>query len=219
MKIPPGLICPPLNLLYKLWMATLRKRVSGRERVDELIKQGESLLMGGWHDEIFPMLTLRRDWPMAAIVSRSRDGEYLARVLHGLGFKTVRGSSSRGGVAALIQAAAALKKERLSTFVALDGPRGPRHEAKDGIFWLAHHAGAPIVPVRAFCQNAWRAKSWDRFQMPKPFSRTLVVFGEPYRYEAPDLGEASLAQERARLLEKLAGLAELADPEDKHAAR
>ena len=206
MKIPPGLICPPLNLLYKLWTASLRKKAVGRERVDALIKQGESVLFGGWHDEIFSMLTLRRDWPVAAIVSRSRDGEYLSRVLHGLGFKTVRGSSSRGGVSALIQAAAALKKDSLSTFVALDGPRGPRHQAKDGIFFLAHHAGARIVPVRSFNRKAWRAKSWDRFQVPKPFSRTLVVFGEPYSYAAPDLEEASLAVERARLLERLDAL-------------
>jgi lysophospholipid acyltransferase (LPLAT)-like uncharacterized protein len=211
-KIPPALICPPLNLLYKLWGVTLRDRAIGRERVDALIKQGESVLFGGWHDEIFSMLLQRDDWPVAAIVSRSRDGEYLSRLLHGLGFKTVRGSSSRGGAAALLQAAAALKKDRLSTFVALDGPRGPRHRAKDGIFLLAHHAGAKIVPVRAFNQKAWQAGSWDRFQVPKPFSRTLVAFGEPYRYEAPDLTDTCLARERTRLLERLAAL------ENEHAA-
>lgn len=211
MKLPPGLIVTPLCLVYKIWAATLRGRVTGRAAPDEYIRQGQTLLFCGWHDEIFSILPWRAGWPLAAIVSRSRDGDYMAGLLNGLGLRTVRGSSSRGGAAALLQAAAALNEDKLSTYVALDGPRGPRHEAKDGVFFLAYHTKSLLVPMRAFNARAWRAKSWDRFQVPRPFSRTLTVFGKPYAYEAPNLEKASLDAEREKLAAKMQELESLND--------
>ena len=111
--------------------------------------------------------------------------------------------SSRGGTVALRQAAAAIQIKKLNACITLDGPRGPRHVIKNGALFLACHTKSLLVPVRAFNARAWRLKSWDRFQIPRPFSHTLTVFGEPYAYEALDTEEASLAVEREKLAVKL----------------
>ncbi len=180
----------------------------GREQVDKLHDGGTRLIFCLWHDEIFSLVYLRRNLRLAAVVSRSKDGEYLARVMDKLGFYPVRGSSSRGGVAALLKAAQVMRKENLSSVLTMDGPRGPRHVLKDGVFLLAQRAEALLVPVRAFNRNALRFGSWDRFQLPLPFSRTRVVFGEPYPYASPDISEASLIVEREKLYGKMRELKE-----------
>ena len=203
MKLPPSLIVPPLHCLYRLWTATLRMDESGREKVEDYLKTGGSVVICMWHDEIFSLIHEKHDLRLAAVVSRSRDGEYLAKVMEKLGFYPVRGSSSRGGLAALRQGVKAMRQERLGMCVTVDGPRGPRHQIKDGAFFMAHYAKAMLVPVRAFNSRAKRFGSWDRFQLPLPFSKVRMVWGEPYPYESPDVGEASLAAERARLYAKM----------------
>lgn len=206
MKIPPGLIVPPLHCLYRLWTSTLRIEEIGRSRADELVADGHLLVTCLWHDEMFSLIHTKRNLKLAAIVSRSKDGEYLAKVMEKLGFYPVRGSSSRGGAAALRGTVSAMRKHGLSVSVTVDGPRGPRHQIKDGALFLAHFAKALIVPVRAFNSRALRFGSWDKFQLPLPFSRTRLVWGEPYEYEAPDAREESLALERAKLMRKMDNL-------------
>ncbi|MDR2892808.1 MAG: lysophospholipid acyltransferase family protein [Deltaproteobacteria bacterium] len=209
MKISPSLIVPPLHCLYRAWAAGLRLEMHGREQVDKLYDGGTRLVFCVWHDEIFSLVYLSRNLRLAAVVSRSNDGEYLARVMDRLGFYPVRGSSSRGGVAALLKAAQVMRKENLSSVLTMDGPRGPRHVLKDGVFLLAQRANALLVPVRAFNRNAIRFGSWDRFQLPLPFSRTKVVFGEPYPYTSPGISEASLIVEREKLYSRMQELEDL----------
>lgn len=203
MKIPPVVVGVCIGGLYSLWCRTLRYTQIDREQCDALSCAGQSLVFASWHDEIFCFPYKRNNWRIAAIVSRSGDGEYVARLLASQGICSFRGSSSRGGVAALMGAGKAIRDEGMHAFVTVDGPRGPRHEIKNGVFALAHRAGAYIVPIRAVYSRAKIFGSWDRFQLPYPFSAVTIIFDDPYRIDAPELTEEVLQEERVRLKEKL----------------
>lgn len=199
MKIPPRLLAPFILFFFRLWCRTLRVTQSGRERVDSMAAAGKIMMFPIWHDELFALLHVRGSLRIVAIVSQSTDGEYLARLLEALGMKTVRGSSSRGGIKALLKASSLMRGQGYNGCIAVDGPRGPRHVAKHGAMILAFRTGAPLVPIRVFIQRGKRFNSWDRFQLPWPCSKVHVAWGEPYALEAADLSEASVANERARL--------------------
>ena len=113
-----------------------------------------------------------------ALTSASHDGDMVARAMAVFGLGSVRGSSSRRGVAALVGLNRALQ-EGLDICVTPDGPRGPRYQLQPGIIKLAESTGAPIIPIHVRFSSAWRLKTWDRFVIPKPFSRVQVTFAEP----------------------------------------
>lgn len=206
MKIPPGLVGPFIGIVYRLWCRTLRYAQINRERCDALSRQGKPLVFALWHGEVFAFPFKRQDWRIFTIVSRSTDGEYLARLLLDQGIHPLRGSSSRGGLAALLRGAKIMRENNMHACITIDGPRGPRHEVKDGALYLAHRAGAHIVPMRAVYTRAKRFASWDRFALPYPFSRVTMIFGEPYTIEAEELTEEALAVERQRLKQALQAL-------------
>ena len=208
MKLPPSLICPPLLALYRVWCRTLNFEEEGRAAVDVLWQERKPMVFALWHDELFPLMHVRRELEIVTVVSQSRDGEYLARVLQGLGLHTARGSSSRGGVKALLQAARMMQKQNLCGCVTVDGPRGPRHRVKEGAIFLAHRAKAPNVPIRLFMgRTKVFAKAWDKFQLPLPGSDVRVVFGTPYHTAENALESPRLEDERQRLEAKLEALA------------
>ncbi|MDR2034858.1 MAG: lysophospholipid acyltransferase family protein, partial [Helicobacteraceae bacterium] len=165
-------ILPFLGYLFtKLIYLTNRKRFIGLET----IAPDKPVIVAFWHEHIlmatFHWKKLRKgkkNAKVSAMVSDHRDGEYIARIVSFLGISTVRGSSARGGVKALI---AALKELKLGNDVAFtpDGPRGPRHSVADGIILAAKKSGAAILPMRYEASRFWRLKSWDRFIIPKPF--------------------------------------------------
>lgn len=111
------------------------------------------------------------------MISRSADGEVIAGVANRTGWYTVRGSSSRGGRAALHEMIERLKETGLAAHI-LDGPRGPAGIVKPGVIYLANAAGAVIVPFYASARSAWYFNSWDRFMLPKPFTRVTIRFGD-----------------------------------------
>lgn len=123
-----------------------------------------------WHRCVFPAIWVFRGRDLAVMTSRSADGEYIARVIEKFGFPAVRGSSSRGGAQALRQLRAMIENKRNAVFT-IDGPRGPRYVAKRGPILLASMTGAPIVCFYVAVKSAWVFNSWDRFVLPKPFSR------------------------------------------------
>ncbi len=206
MKVPAGLIAPLVGVGYRLWCASLRYTQINREASLPYVQKGMPLVFALWHDELFALPYRRDGWPIFTVVSRSQDGEYLARLLQSLDLGTVRGSSSRGGLGALLKAARLMREARQHACITVDGPRGPRHEVKDGAIFLAHHVPAHIVPVRLHASRAKRFNSWDRFQLPWPFARMRVVFADPYRVEAEELTPEVLERERTILKEKLEGL-------------
>ncbi len=205
MKIPidPASLSPLITGLYKTWVRTIRFEPHGHwQTMLDMNAAGEPIVLALWHGEIFPvtgygsLITSN----LVTFVSQSKDGEIIARVLERMGHITVRGSSTRGGVRALLQAKRIMeKKNRIAVFT-IDGPKGPRHKSKDGVIFLAQRAGAKIISLRGFPEKKKIFdKSWDKFVVPYPFSRCPVYAGEPMEVTTEKLTEEVMAHERERL--------------------
>ncbi len=149
---------------------------------------------------------------MVAMVSQHEDGEMVSQLVAHMGFKTVRGSSTRGGSAAARQMVAAIRKGVIAAMIC-DGPRGPAMEMKIGTPWIAAVSGAWVVPITWAGNRVWKINSWDSFQVPKPFSKALILLGEPL----PPIEKSGEAIEafRALLEQKMNQLVERAEEQVK----
>lgn len=168
--------------LMRFWCATLRFRIEDRCGIGERGRFEGPVIYGLWHNRIFavPSAWRRlcgRERSTVVLTSASHDGAMLARAVGVFGLGAVRGSSSRRGVAALVALRKALRGGT-DVCVTPDGPRGPRYELQPGLVKLAEASGAPVIPIHVEFDSAWRLKSWDRFALPKPFSRVRVIFDE-----------------------------------------
>ena len=201
-----GRLASPVYFLYRLWCRSLRYTEINRAAIETTTDHGRPVVLCLWHDELFPLIYLKRQLNIIALVSQSGDGDLLAGVLERMGLETARGSSSRGGVKALLAAAKRMREAGLCGCVTVDGPRGPRHEVKEGAVFLASRADAPIVPIRLFMERRKVFKSWDRFQLPLPFSRVTMVCADAYRVDCDPRDAEAVAQECRRLEEKLEAL-------------
>ncbi|MBX6364901.1 MAG: lysophospholipid acyltransferase family protein [Gemmatimonadetes bacterium] len=166
------------GLLLDGLFATVRYEVRGFERHRSWLDGGGAVVYVMWHGRLLPLAHNRRDEGHVCLVSRSRDGEYLTRLLTRWGFGAVRGSSSRGGSAALREMVRLARRGR-SLCVTPDGPRGPRERLKPGALLAAQVAGLPVVPCASGTRRAWWIEGWDRFLVPKPFARIRIAYGEP----------------------------------------
>ena len=156
-----------------------------------------------WHRCIIPAGYRFRGSQMALMISRSFDGEYIARIMKRLGYRPVRGSSSRGAVGALM----GMRRELVDGYAAvftIDGPRGPRYVAKPGPVMLAKKSGQPISCFHIAVDRAWILNSWDRMIVPKPFSRACGYFSSPMPVPAGASEEqmAALHQQMQETLER-----------------
>ena len=142
----------------------------------------------------------------AALISASRDGELLTMAIHRFGFGVVRGSSSRMGASALLQLTEVLASGG-DVVITPDGPLGPVYQLGPGLVFLAQKTGAPVLPMNIEYSSCWRIKNWDRFIIPRPFSRVRVTFGEPVQVAATKTDEEFEA-ERLRLQELMMSLVE-----------
>jgi hypothetical protein len=164
--------------LIALLARTLRLRVEGREHMDAVTASGRPYIVSFWHGRILPLSLYFRGRGIVVITSENFDGEWIARIIGRLGYGTARGSSSRNARAATLQLVREIRAGRSAAFT-LDGPRGPARVAKPGAVWLASATGAPLLPIHAECERSWSLRSWDRTQIPKPFSRVHMVVGPP----------------------------------------
>jgi lysophospholipid acyltransferase (LPLAT)-like uncharacterized protein len=164
--------------LAALLARTWRYRLVHRERVQALYDSRRPFIYAIWHNRILPLLYAHRDEAMVLLISRHRDGGYLADLAERLGYRFVRGSTQRGGDVGLLGIVRALKSGSVVA-VTPDGPRGPLERVKPGVVAAAQHAGVPIIPGTARVSRAWRLSSWDRFFIPKPFATIEVVYGVP----------------------------------------
>jgi len=159
--------------------------VEGAEWIDRLREEGEPVILAFWHNRailganFLIEALVRHGYPLILVASRSRDGELVARFARAQGVDSVRGSSSRGGRAALSGSYRALVKDRTAPIIIPDGPRGPAYELKPGAVALSQMTGAAIVPMGFAAHKSWILGSWDRLIVPRPFSRVAVVVGEP----------------------------------------
>jgi len=125
------------------------------------------------------------------LISEHRDGGFIAEAMHLLSIRTVRGSTTRGGVRAMLKMIRAVRAEHCNLGITPDGPKGPREKVQKGTVQLAMKTGLPIVPVCYAASRCWRVNSWDHFYIPKPFSRGVFVFGDPVSVSnKDDIGEA-----------------------------
>ncbi len=171
--------------LLRLLGATWRVRVHGRSALLARTPQDARVVVTLWHGQLLPILWAHRQ-PTASMVSEHKDGEIIAQVLARFGFAAIRGSSSRGGARALLEAVRVLNSSA-DVAITPDGPRGPRHTFAPGALAVAARAGVAIVPIVAYVDRMWRLNSWDEFEIPKPFARVTIVYGTPVRVDAADL--------------------------------
>ncbi len=199
-------LIPIIYYFYRAFTLCLRYSETGREVIDKYDSEKRSLVFCLWHDELFPLMKVQRQLDIVTVVSPSHDGGLLAGVLERLGLRTVRGSSTRKGMSALLNAVKVMKKDSIHACVTIDGPLGPRHIPKEGAFFLAYHANALIVPVRMKMRTSFKFKTWDKFQIPYPFSRVDIEYGEPYEINSDKLTSEILEEEKEKLSAKLKNL-------------
>ncbi len=168
---------------------SLRWEVVGRDNYEGAQRMGKSFIVTFWHCEIFSAIWFWRRRGMVVMTSRNFDGEYITRIIRMHGYDAARGSSSRGGSRVLVEMIRALRNGREAA-VTPDGPRGPRFAAKPGVILLAKATGAAILCFHIVPRRAWvLRKSWDRTEIPKPFTRTAIFIAPPLTV-APDADEA-----------------------------
>ncbi|HEY4285243.1 MAG TPA: lysophospholipid acyltransferase family protein [Chthoniobacterales bacterium] len=195
--------------LLQIWVRTLRYEVDDRAGV--VHKPVTKNFIGClWHNRllIFPFI-LRRFTPNrdgAALISASHDGDLLADAIDRFGYGIVRGSTSKMGAAALLQLSEILSN-RGDVVITPDGPRGPVYQLSPGVVFLAQKTGADVLPMNVEYSNCWRLKNWDRFIIPRPFSRIRVTFGEPHRVRPTNTPE-EFESERLRLQDRMMSLVE-----------
>lgn len=170
----------------------------GEEQPKSIWQQGEHLILAFWHDQLLLMVKGYRGPGSKILISASKDGELIARVMHYFGQKAVRGSSSRGGRAAFKELLV-LAREEVDLVITPDGPKGPRHEIKDGVVHLARLSGRPVVPMAFACSRGHRFNSWDQFLLPFPFGRGVYSFGKPVSFNK----EEGVERFRERLVEAM----------------
>lgn len=160
----------------------------GEEYPRDFWARGEHVILSFWHDQLFLMAAGYRGPGSKILISASKDGELIARVMQSFGQGAVRGSSHRGARAAFKELVS-LTEEPVDLVITPDGPKGPRHEIKPGVVQLARISGRPVIPMAFACSRGRRFASWDRFLLPYPFGRAVYAFGEPLFYRKEETTE------------------------------
>ncbi len=188
------------TILGKTW----RTRVITSEFSNPGVENGTPRIFCFWHSHLLPVAYTFRGTGKTAVVSQSRDGRRAAAVAKLWKTDIVFGSSSQGGFSALRQCLRILKSKK-SIAITPDGPRGPREKVKTGVSQLALLSNAPVITISALPANAWFLRSWDRFMIPKPFTRMDLKIGEPLYGNGKSIEELThLIEERLTADAKLA---------------
>ncbi len=184
--------------------ATYRWRREGLAHLDDVKRSGRQPIMAFWHGRILPATYFFRRRGIVVITSENFDGEWIAGIIERFGYGTARGSTSRGAVKALVHLKREMAAGKPAAFT-LDGPRGPAKVAQRGAIWLAKATGNPVVPFHIEASRHWTLRSWDRTQIPKPFSDVAISIGEPMEV-APGADEPAMEQARLALEARLKSL-------------
>ncbi len=164
-------------LIYLLGM-TLKAEWVGEENLNIIRKERKSVIYAFWHGRMLIFTYSHRKQKIHVLISQHQDGEYIARIIHRLGFITVRGSTTRGGPKAIFE----LCEKIASGFdvaITPDGPKGPGFQVHPGILYVAQRSGMPIIPITNSAKRRWNLSSWDKFLIPKPFSKVVIALGKP----------------------------------------
>ncbi|MDP2319689.1 MAG: lysophospholipid acyltransferase family protein [Acidobacteriota bacterium] len=189
---------PAVRALTSTWTW----KVSGAEHVDAITAAGHHPILALWHGRILAATPYFANRGIVAMASENFDGEWIARLLGKFGYGAARGSTSRGGPAAIRKLVRDVKAHGVA--FTLDGPRGPAEVAQPGAVWLARATGQPLLPFHSEAASAWALNSWDRTQIPKPFTTVAMAIAEPI-YVSRDADEQLMEESRVRLVTALAG--------------
>lgn len=192
----------------KTLAGTWRFTILGAENLSSNSAGSKGHFIALWHGRMLLGVNQHGSSQWWVLVSDHQDGDISGALLEQFGYRVVRGSSTRGGARAVRQMLSILD-EGAVVVITPDGPRGPRHSIKPGVVWLSRATGFPIVPVGFACDRAWRTKGWDRFNIPKPWSRVVMIYGAPIRVER-SVDDAGLTAATDSLREALLALEERA---------
>ncbi len=160
--------------------------------------EAPNVIYASWHSQLAFMLYILRNKDISGLVSRSKDGEYAARLLRKFGFNTVRGSTSRGAAQSVMEL---IDRGRRGFPLAItpDGPKGPNRKVQQGVIYLAQKTGMAIMPVGVRLSSKLTFNSWDNFEFPLPFGTATVIYGAPVKVAESDQLEAKAAELEAAL--------------------
>ncbi|ADD67123.1 protein of unknown function DUF374 [Denitrovibrio acetiphilus DSM 12809] len=167
-----------IRLILKLYLSTFRHNLHTDEAVTKLTKEGKRIVFFCWHNQLALSLGQSGIYRFASMISRSKDGDILAPVVESFGHVVVRASSSKGASAGLIEMLEHMNKGYHAA-MAVDGPKGPKYQAKPGALYLAKKADCILVPVLCNCKSFFRFNSWDNFILPKPFAKVDLHLLKP----------------------------------------
>jgi lysophospholipid acyltransferase (LPLAT)-like uncharacterized protein len=200
-------VLPPI--LYAFVRAlgwTLRIEARDYERLRDI---GRGVIFAGWHGKTLVPAIFFRNKGVWTIISRSRDGNLQNAVFTRFGFRTIRGSTGRGGVKAAAESIRVLKKGATMAFTP-DGPRGPSGVVQGGVVLMAKKSGAALVPSGVSASHKWHVPTWDRYMVPWPFARCVLVFGDPL-FVSNDASDEEVEAARKRLEREINRVQEQAD--------
>jgi lysophospholipid acyltransferase (LPLAT)-like uncharacterized protein len=193
-------------LLYKLLMRTLlitcRIEIDGKEKLAEFDRSEQPFILATWHYGLLFGIQQYRGRKWVAMISASKDGEYISHILESLRFETVRGSRTRGAIGALKGMIAAIKERGRNSAIVADGSQGPAMKVQAGAILLASKSGAPVIPFTVGADRCIFFRSWDRTMLPKPFSKIIVKWGEPLEVP-PGLKADGIEEFRLELEDRL----------------
>ncbi|MBN2254096.1 MAG: lysophospholipid acyltransferase family protein [Deltaproteobacteria bacterium] len=173
------LISYPVYFLLNLYAKTVKVTLENEKGIVNYLDDGGRVILASWHQRFFGGFYLPEmlNRPILIMISQSRDGDFVADVAGRIGWRPIRGSSSRGGKQALRILIDEIKDYQIVGHI-VDGPNGPPMVIKPGLISLAQHSSAAICPTFVFYERAWTFNSWDRFLVPKPFSSAVIRFGQ-----------------------------------------
>jgi lysophospholipid acyltransferase (LPLAT)-like uncharacterized protein len=195
--------------LIRLLGATWRIEWNGLEHLEEARRLSPQVIFSFWHGRLLVLSFSHRNRKIQVLASEHQDGDLMGRTIQRLGFGHLKGSTSRGGARAVRELAAILK-DGLDVGLTVDGPRGPRGVVQQGAVELSRMTGSAVIPISNTARPRYLFRSWDRFQLPAPFARVIISYGEPML--VPN-GAEQEERERYRLLlqERLHGLTSALD--------
>jgi len=186
----------PSYIFIKLLWMSVRARFSGEENIRPFIEKKEPFIFAFWHGTLLLMVFAFRSDKRTFLVSFHRDGELITRVIKRFGIEATRGSTTRGGVKALLHL---VKRARQGYSIAFtpDGPKGPARKAQQGVVELARLSGLPVIPVGFCAARAKAMNSWDSFLVPMPFTKVAFHYGRPLKIGDEERKSGAAAVEKA----------------------
>jgi lysophospholipid acyltransferase (LPLAT)-like uncharacterized protein len=214
-RVHPGIASFIGALFIRMLAVTWRVDWRGTENLDKARMASKQLIFATWHGRLLVLSWTHRNLNIHVLASEHYDGDLMGRIIERLGFGHVKGSTTRGGARA-IRDLSSLLHSGIDVGLTVDGPRGPRSRVKQGVVEIGRLASCAIVPVTDSARKRYLFKSWDRFQLPAPFTRVIVEYGEPLIIM--EKASTSLMEcERLRLQERLTGMTAALDRELGHA--